>query len=242
MSIRKRLIGGLLGVTALSLTGCMGLGLALVGNANSGTPLDVVNLDPNVPTVGGALEPGKAAVTMNIELPAASGYRTQHALVDMTRLAIGLIDVNADTTKLYFGKDQTGFDLLTTSLIPRQGATLFTGWAFAGAPSSAQLGNPKRYFYYELTSPPASSPRVVTFTNIKPGTRVIGFAAAFIANPSDASTPLLAGVRDTATPITVNPGLNNFAPIALTLDRNLGTVGATVSITPTTPTVTIDGM
>lgn len=239
MSTTPKLLGALVGLLAISQTGCAGLGIAMIGAAsNNGKPLDTAQvLDPSIPTIGGPAQPGNGTVAITVSLPTASAYRTQYAREDLTRVVIGLVDLNAsDATKLYFGFDELG-PLNSASYLPLMGPTLFTWTAYANVPATDALKRDnKRYLYHNLTGAAGglnSPTRSVAFTNIKPGTRVFGFAAAFVNGGTQATD--LAGIGQTGTALTVQPGLKTLDQITLRLDRNLVEVDGSVTIVPSVP-------
>lgn len=243
MTTIPKILGSLIGLLAITQTGCAGLGIAMVGAGGNGNPLDTAALlDPSIPTIGEPTQAGNGTVTLSVNLPEASAYRTQYGTQDITRVAIGLVDLNnSDTTKLYFGSDDVGA-LNSSSYLPLMGDTLLN-WPYTNSPGTDVLKrNFNRYLYHNLTAnmTPNINPttkvssRTVGFTNIKPGTRVFGFAVAFVNN--GVTSVDVAGVGQTANALSVVAGTNTLDPINVSLDRNMGKIDGTVTITPSKPT------
>jgi hypothetical protein len=239
MNTSRKLVGGLIGLLAIAQTGCAALGIAMVGNTMTpGTPIDTAQvLDPNVPTVGQPTQPGNTNLTVKVELPQASAYRTQFVLSEITQLVVGLVDLNTNAaTPLYFGyegsvkKSDTTYHTADTSNVVAE-----------------LLGNPltltqkrefNRYLYFTISGNDAraSATRAVTFTNIKPNTSVRAFAVAFYGNGVSKDSNV-AGLAESAT-MTANSTTPAIA-LNLTLDRGLVNLGGNVTITPATPSASL---
>ncbi|MNK72083.1 hypothetical protein D3C87_915510 [compost metagenome] len=240
MTTTRKIVGGLIGLMAIAQTGCAALGIAMIGTAsNPGKPLDTATIDPSIPTVGAPTQPGNGAVSVSVTLPGASSYRTQYVLSELTQIVIGLVDLNATPASLYFG--YVGSDKPTSSPAyhgPLTGSLL--SWGMTNPPSVAERSNFSRYLYYAIPTGQANqaASRTVAFTNIKPNTRVVAFAAAFV-NGGNVATDV-AGFTQTADFTTV-AGTNTIAtPLNLTLNRNLGQIDGTVTITPATPSASVN--
>jgi len=235
MTITRKLVGGLIGLVAIAHTGCAALGVAMIGTAaNPGKPLDTATLDPSIPTVGAPTEPGNGAVSLSVTLPGASAYRTQYVMSELTQIVIGLVDLNSSVNSLYFG--YVGTEKANSAAFHLPLAQNVLSWTMTNPPSVAERINFNRYLYYVIPAAQAgqSMTRTVAFTNIKPGTRVVAFAAAYVNNGNTAND--VAGFAQTATDFTTIAGTNTIAaPLNLTLNRNLGQIDGTVTITPATP-------
>ncbi len=236
MNTSRKLVGGLIGLLAIAQTGCAALGLAMVGNSTPGSSIDTAQvLDPNVPTVGQPTQPGNTNLTVKVALPQPADFQAQYVLSEITQLVVGLVDLNTNTaaTPLYFGYEGS---------VKKSSTTYHT----TGNVVAEILGNPlslaqkaefDRYLYFTLSGNDAraTATRTVTFTNIKPSTSVRAFAVAFFGNGVNKDTNV-AGFAEsgtmtagTATPIALN----------LTLDRGLVTIGGNVTITPATPSASL---
>lgn len=246
MNTSRKLVGGLIGLLAIAQTGCAALGIAMVGNAmGPGSPIDTAQvLDPTIPTAGQPTQPGNTHLTVKVELPQASAYRTQYVLSEITQLVVGLIDLNTNTavTPLYFGyegsvkKSSTTYhttgnvvaELLGTHENAPAGNTL----------TNVQKGQFDRFLYFSISGndAAASATRTVTFTNIKPNTNVRAFAIAFFGNGVNKDNSV-AGIAESAT-MTANSTTPAIA-LNLNLDRGLVDLGGNVTITPATPSASV---
>lgn len=239
MTTTRKFVGGLIGLLAIAQTGCAALGIAMIGTAsNPGKPLDAATIDPSIPTVGAPTQPGNGAVSVNVTLPGASSYRTQYVLSELTQIVIGLVDLNANPASLYFGYVGTEKQNAAAYHLPLTQNLL--SWGMTNPPSVTERINFNRYLYYAIPAALANqaATRTVAFTNVKPNTRVVAFAAAFVNGGNTAAD--VAGFAQTADFVTV-AGTNTIAaPINLTLNRNLGQIDGTVTITPATPSASVN--
>lgn len=231
MTTTRKLVGGLIGLLAIAQTGCAALGIAMIGTAaNPGKPLDAATLDPSIPTVGGPTEPGNGAVSVSVSLPS---YQTQYVVSELTQIVVGLVDLTPNAASAYFG--YVGTEKANSAPYHLPLTQNLLSWTMTNAPTAPERINFNRYLYYAIPAAQASQlgQRTVAFTNIKPGTRVVAFAAAFVNGGNTAND--VAGYAQTADFTTV-AGTNTFAsPLNVSLNRNLGRIDDVVTITPATP-------
>lgn len=245
MKTRPLILGTALGLTVLSQSGCVALGLSTLGLASQPTgKVDTSALPPDGPIGGAPAEPGNGSVALTVHLP--NGYQTQYVASEITRLVIGLVDLDGASTA-YLGYEGTTKVSLASNNIPTYHATLAGTtaggshteglFAFAGIPgltlNNTEKVNADRYLYYSVTAGITTAPRTVTFTNVKPGaSRYAAFAAAFAGSA-------VAGYTQSAPFTTTGNNAGNQANTApaltLTLNRGLGTVSGTTTIVEAAP-------
>lgn len=215
------------------VAGCMAMPLPLP----AGNPGLLTDSTP----VAGAHGPGVnyPSVSVSIALPGLAGYRTQYMVTDISRLVIGLIDLDGASTPYLGYEDSTllGADPSYHAAIAgtdggggshASGLLSFTG---LGALTTPQKLDRRRYLYRTLTAGIGAS-RTVTFSHVKPGTsRYVAFAAAFTGNGVTQADAI--GFSQTA-PFTVlgNDAGNqaNAAPaLTLPLTRRMGSLELTLS-------------
>lgn len=246
MNTSRKLVGGLIGLLAITQTGCAALGIAMVGNSMTpGAPIDTAQvLDPNVPTVGQPTQPGNTNLTVKVDLPLPSDFQAQYVLSEITQLVVGLVDLNTATnvTPLYFGYEGSVKRSSTTYHSTGNVVSELLG-TYAGAPAGNTLTTTQkqefdRYLYFSISGNDArvSNTRTVTFTNIKPNTNVRAFAIAFFGNGVNKDTNV-AGIIESPT-LTANSTTPAIA-LNLNLNRGLVDLGGSVTITPATPSASL---
>lgn len=242
MKTHPLILGIAMGLTVLSQSGCVALGLSTLGLASQPTgKLDTSALPPDGPLGGAPAQPGNGSVALTVNLPS---YQTQYVASEITRLVIGMVDLDAASTA-YLGYEGTTKVSVASNNVPTYHATLAgttSGgshteglFAFTGITtmSSAEKVNVDRYLYYSVSAGITTAPRTVTFTNVKPGaSRYAAFAMAFVGNT-------VAGYVQSAPFSTTGNNAGNQANTApaltLTLNRGLGTVSGTTTIVEAAP-------
>lgn len=240
----RHVIGVLVVTAALAQTGCAALGIATLGMA-SPKPVETASL-PDGPLSGAPIQPGNGNVSFTVNLLNPPGFNTQYVLSEVTRLVIGLIDLNASETA-YFGYEGTTRMTSDPTYHAAIAGTVSGGSHTPGlldlsstSLSNTEKVNRNRYLYYSLTSGiTTTTTRTITFTNVKPGnSRYVAFAAAFVGSTSS-STPTPAGFTQSAAFTTTGNMAGNQAntapAITLTLNRGLGSVSGTTTIVEAAP-------
>lgn len=239
----RHVIGALVALTAVTQTGCAALGLATLGMS---VPRGVETAAlPDGPMSGAATLPGNGTVSFTVNLLNPPTFNTQYVLEDISRLVIGLVDLNhADGSYLgYEGPNKMTADPVYHAAIAgtvaggshTQGLLNYP----AGASSNTERINRNRFLYYPVTTGiTGTTNRNVKFTNIKPGTsRYIAFAAAFTGNVNSPSLSTAAGFTQTAAITTTGnlagDSVTTAPSITLNLNYGLG------KIENSTPLVTI---
>lgn len=177
-------------------------------------------------------------VSVSIKLPAPAGYATQYLVSDISRLVIGLVDLDSTATYLGYedstplGSDPSYHPAIAGTDggggVHSTGLLSFTG---LGALTTSEKIDRRRYLYRSLTAGIGAS-RTVTFSHVKPGAnRYVAFAAAFTGNGVTQADAI--GFSQTA-PFTVlgNDAGNhaNTAPaLTLPLTRRMGSIEVALS-------------
>ncbi|GEM_PF-3046625 len=244
MNTTRNIIGGLIGLLAIAQTGCVAMGIAMVGSSMApGTPLDTAQaLDPSIPTVGLPTKPGNVNLTVKVDLPQTSAYRTQFVLSEITQLVVGLVDLNTNTatTPLYLGYEgsskKTSTSYHTTGNIVAE--LLGSDLGNVNPLTLTQKREFDRYLYFSLAGndAKAAATRAVTFTNIKPNTSVRAFAVAFYGSGVSKDSNV-AGFSESTT-MTASSTTPAIA-LNLTLDQGLVDLGGDLTITPATPSASL---
>ncbi|GEM_PF-3263031 len=188
--------------------------------------------------------PAQATGTLTISLKMPKpGYRAQHLVSDIQSLVFGLVDVSDDP---YFGYADGGELVTATS---RYHAAL----AGDGTPSSgllsglgltdAQQAQGNRYLY---VSTGLTGSRSMTFGNIKPSAtaRYVAFAAAFAKNATAATVAKsdAIGFTQSAAFSVATDGSTTVPPLAMALDRGLGSLRVFLDIDQATNGVLLSTM
>jgi hypothetical protein len=229
----RTIVGGLCVGLALGQTGCAALGIAMVGAPT--TPVETAHVsDPSAITVGAPTERGNSNVTVKLNMPA---YQTQYTRQQLDNLVVGLLDM--DSAAGYFGYAgestvEPGYHAAIHQMLADPTYGMPSGFV------SPKHQDFKRYLYYATgtairnTTPPST----VTFTNVRPSTtgKVVAFAAAFSGGTTKAH--IVGFTVSPATPV----GTTNFtftAPLNVSLDIGLVTIGGNVSIVEKPPAASV---
>lgn len=192
-----------------------------------------------VPSTPAGLAPG--SVRISVRMPEA-GYQTQHLLTDIQSLVFGLVDVGSDP---YFGyADGTTFTAAGSryhAAIAGTGAPA-TGLLALPSLTDAQRAEASRYLYVATAN---NGSRSMTFDHVKPSTdaRYVAFAVAFAKDATTTAVTMADALGFCqSAPFTVANGSTTLPPMAMTLDRGLGTVQLFLDVDELTNNVTLSSM